>query len=159
MDGEARLKALLSLYHYYAHAEVMRFEFHRYELKEARQQSVDTPFPAPPDPKEAGPSAFSLYWFAALWPLVEGWGQLGLRDNDIDSHLKAAGHVSDLRRFRNVVYHFQPDWSHDARVLAFNNNKELVRWAMNLSNAFRAFFARANDKESAVWEWVDGSSQ
>ena len=91
-DDDGAIEALLSLYRYYEYAEVMRYEWHRYfHMGTERRHSVDTPFPAPPDPNTCGLSAFSIHWFAALYPLVEGWQHLGLRDEEIDDLMQQAG--------------------------------------------------------------------
>ncbi len=49
-------------------------------------------------------------WFASLWVVAEGFQQLNLRDNFIESILEnPPGHADLLRRCRNGVYHFQPE--------------------------------------------------
>lgn len=155
MDLDARIRAINSLYRYYAHAEVMRFEYHRYSLMPERpvSQSGEMPFPAPPDPKEHGVGAFSEHWFAALHVVIEGWQLLGLPDEDIQSRLESP-YLDQLRRFRNAVYHFQPLGLNDPRSVPFSTDLQLVLWAMSLSDAFRAFFSRSNDRNSAVAQWL-----
>jgi hypothetical protein len=69
--------------------------------------------------------------------------------------LVQADYVNDLRRFRNTAYHFQPEGINDPRVRPFHTNEELLRWALNLSNAFRDFFARANEKGSTARAWAN----
>jgi hypothetical protein len=60
-DSDERMKALLSFYRYYASAEVMRYEWHRYNTRSRVPWSgtPERPFPAPPDPREFGPGTFS----------------------------------------------------------------------------------------------------
>jgi hypothetical protein len=49
-------------------------------------------------------------WFASLWVAVEGYKELGLRDNFVDAILENPPNYADLlRRCRNGVYHYQPE--------------------------------------------------
>lgn len=115
MDGEARLMALLALHRYYAHAEILHHEWHRYlqaslvkaryarAMKDSPEEAAETEvdadhesswskaFPAPPDPKDYGITVLGAHWLAALYPLVEGWRELGIRDEEIDTQLQAQG--------------------------------------------------------------------
>ncbi|MBE7446595.1 MAG: hypothetical protein HS132_15720 [Planctomycetia bacterium] len=53
---------------------------------------------------------YTSQFFASLWVVVEGYNELTLRDNFVDSILRnPLGHADLLRRCRNGVYHFQPD--------------------------------------------------
>jgi hypothetical protein len=48
-------------------------------------------------------------WYASLWVVIEGWNELGLRDDAIDRLLTEHSSIAGLlRRYRNGVFHFQP---------------------------------------------------
>ena len=49
---------------------------------------------------------FMSYWYAALYVVVEGWGDLGLTDPAIDA-LLAADYKAKLRRHRNETCHYR----------------------------------------------------
>ena len=78
--------------------------------------------------------AFTHYWLASLYVVVEGWKELQLRHPEIDRLI--VEHEESLRRFRNAVYHFQlQDQKHRQffEVAKFN-------WAEQLHSLLRSFF-------------------
>jgi hypothetical protein len=71
--------------------------------------------------------------------VIEGWRELDLADGEIDG-LIASENTDLLRRFRNCVFHFQPEYD-DGRFLGFlDHADELVEWARSLHNAFARWF-------------------
>jgi hypothetical protein len=79
------------------------------------------------------------FFYLSLFVVIEGWRELGLDDEEIDG-LIASGNTALLRRFRNGVFHFQPDFD-DARFLGFLDDAENpVEWARTLHSAFARWF-------------------
>jgi hypothetical protein len=95
----------------------------RFFSSEATQEQVGEEF-----------TAFMLYWLASLFVVAEGWRELKLHDPNIDKML--GDHWDSLRRFRNAVFHFQPE---DRKHKQFFDVDKL-NWAESLHNALRAFF-------------------
>src|ERR1700730_6154865 len=48
---------------------------------------------------------FTMFWFAALFVVSEGWKELKIPDAEINALIDQ--HLDSLRLFRNAVYHFQ----------------------------------------------------
>jgi hypothetical protein len=78
---------------------------------------------------------YLTYWLAGLFVVAEGWKELGANYPDIDNSL--AEHWDSLKRFRNAVFHFQPN---DRKHMQFFE-VERFNWAKDLHEAWRAFFA------------------
>jgi hypothetical protein len=88
-------------------------------------------------------SALLAYWISSLHVLAEGWGILGLTDPAVDQ-LLASAHVDALRRYRNVVYHFQLELN-DPRFAALETSHEVIDWVLVLGGAFQDFFEHHSD--------------
>ena len=80
------------------------------------------------------------YWFAALYVVIEGWKDLGLRDEKIDKLLESP-FVETLRRFRNGMFHYQRSYQ-DARFQdwLFKSTDEAAAWARQVRDAFAHWF-------------------
>lgn len=98
-------------------------------------------------------------WYGALWAVVEGWTALNLTDHTIDTLLAAptgrtkkecrkvngaeqevAETYGDLlRRVRNAVLHFQPDYF-DHRWAEFVSQPNAAAWVQALQAAFDRWF-------------------
>lgn len=81
-----------------------------------------------------------LQFYAALWVAVEGWRECPLSDETVDELLADPAfdqNVQLLRRFRNGVYHYQPDLINE-RLLAFlREGEHAVTWAFLLHDEFK----------------------
>ena len=93
---------------------------------------------------EAG--LFLSYWYAALYVVIEGWTERGLQDAEIDKLLTSPNR-EHLRRYRNGVCHFQPQYL-DERFLEMMGSSDSVRWVRTLNHAFGRFFLQAPDRVS-----------
>jgi hypothetical protein len=85
--------------------------------------------------EEFGPEfmTFTLYWFASLFVVAEGWRGLNLTDPRIDNLINQ--HWDSLKLFRNAVFHYQrKDQKH---VQFFDADK--FNWGEALHAALRAF--------------------
>ena len=99
-----------------------------------------------PNPREWQSFALCAQWLASVWVVVEGWKKTQLIDPVINKLLDEYPDCCDLlRRFRNGVYHFQPN-IFDARLTALpTNGQETLMWVYALFYEFKRFF----------WEWPD----
>ena len=93
--------------------------------------------------------ALAAQWLASVPVLIEGWQKLGMSEGMINRLLNAYPDYCDLlRRFRNGVYHFQPE-IFDERLRAFpTNGQETLFWVLALFYEFKRF----------LWEWPDKHS-
>ena len=74
-----------------------------------------------------------------LYVVIEGWKELKLHDPVIDG-LLTSPNVDLLRRYRNGVFHFQPEYM-DKRFRGFvEEGTEPVAWVRELNKQFGRFF-------------------
>lgn len=79
------------------------------------------------------------YWYGGLYVVIEGWKELKLKDNIIDSLLDSPN-VDLLRRYRNGTFHFQRNYF-DERLLRFmRDGIDCVPWIRNLNQEFGRYF-------------------
>ncbi|MGA8658733.1 MAG: hypothetical protein WB586_21570 [Chthoniobacterales bacterium] len=132
----------LSVHHYFVVAARMQHHF------ESNPVAVEEPRGAPlQDPDLAafdlfsGPRGnFMYYWYASLYVVVQGFGNLRLTDPRINA-LLASPNVKALRRCWNGVFHFQPDYF-SKRLFEPMQSPDFVGWVRELMEAFHAYFAR-----------------
>ncbi len=77
---------------------------------------------------------FTMFWFATLFVVSEGWKELKMADTEINSLIDQ--HLDSLRLFRNAVYHFQKG---DRKHKQFFD-AEKFNWAEQMQAAYRRFF-------------------
>ena len=82
-----------------------------------------------------------MQFHAALWVAVEGWRASPLSNETVDELLTDPAfeqNVTLLRRFRNGVYHYQPEQINE-KVLAFlrDGSEHAVAWAFLLHDKFK----------------------
>src|ERR1700693_10046 len=73
--------------------------------------------------KDRGPNSpeiqtmfmYYSYWLAAFCVVLEGYERIGLKEPAIEAVLDSTK-IAILKRYRNGVYHFQPDYFLDDRV-------------------------------------------
>ena len=85
------------------------------------------------------PGIYMSYWYGGLYVVIEGWFELGLKDQVIDPLLKSPN-VALLKRYRNGIFHFQKDYM-DERFHEFMASNDCVPWVRHLTNAFGDYFA------------------
>lgn len=101
---------------------------------------------------------YTSQFFASLWVVVEGYNELTLRDNFVDSILRnPLGHADLLRRCRNGVYHFQPDLLASRLGDFLSATQSALAWVYALhSELIRVFWhfpERAGMTNVLVDEW------
>ena len=98
---------------------------------------------------------YQTYWFASLYVVIEGWEQIGLHDEDVDT-LRNTEKREVLRRYRNAVFHFQPNFN-DARFTDFLlNHKETYPWAVQLTDAITRFFTKHRQDLTGISVEIQG---
>jgi len=98
----------------------------------------------PTDRNEIESFLYFSYWYAGLFVVIEGWRELNLHDAVVDRLLESPN-VDLLRRYRNGVFHFQPDYF-DKRVTDFiAAARETVPWVRELTLQFGRFFLEWHD--------------
>ena len=79
-------------------------------------------------------NAFTMYWFASLFVVVEGWKSLKINEPQINEMVEE--HWVSLRLFRNAVFHYQPEDRKHRQFFDPDN----FNWAEKLHYALRDFF-------------------
>jgi hypothetical protein len=130
---------LLMLYRYFAYAAFMRSRFRRetdpewFKLLTADESGLLMFFLSPP-------GIYLMYSYAGIYLVIDGWRDLGLKDEKIDELLKSP-FVDRLRLFRNATFHYQKDllsWKH---LQFFGTEEERTEvWLKQLYSEFERFF-------------------
>ena len=81
-----------------------------------------------------------LHFYSALWVAIEAWRKCPLTDETIDELLTDPAfeqNVQLLRRFRNGVYHYQPDLINERVLAFFREGEHAAIWAFLLRGEFK----------------------
>lgn len=79
------------------------------------------------------------YWYGGLYVVIEGWKELALQDDAVNSLLDSPN-VGILRRYRHGVFHFQKEY-YDKRFTEFmTEGQNCVVWVRQLRKAFSNYF-------------------
>ncbi|MGO8794527.1 MAG: hypothetical protein ACLQLC_06870 [Candidatus Sulfotelmatobacter sp.] len=133
------------------------FSLHRYfiwsiEMREHYLQvgKQFSPTPSFFDNEVAGRAFMYLsYWYAGLFVVCEGWQELKLSDPEIDG-LLASSNLELLKRFRNGVYHFQPDYFDKRLMNPFVLGKDFDEWVESLTHAFARYLDACSKSQTAT---------
>lgn len=124
--------AIHTLHRYWIAANLMRRHFH------AAAAAGGQPFKLDSD-KGLEAFIYMSYWYGGLYVVIEGWRELGLEDDTIDSLLES-GNVALLRRYRNGVFHYQADYF-DPRLRGFvEEGESSVEWVRGVNDQFGRYF-------------------
>jgi hypothetical protein len=131
---------VLMLYRYFAYAAFMRSRFRResdpewFKMLTADESGLLMFFLSPP-------GIYLMYSYAGIYLVIEGWRDLGLKDEKIDELLKSP-FVDRLRLFRNATFPYQKNllsWKH---LQFFGTEEERTEvWLNQLYSEFERFFA------------------
>ena len=84
---------------------------------------------------------YMSYWYGGLYVLIEGWKELKLSDQKVNSLIESPN-VDLLRRYRNGIFHFQKDY-YDKRFMDFMSEGEnCAVWVRQLRKAFGDYFLK-----------------
>jgi len=82
---------------------------------------------------------YMSYWYSGLYVVIEGWQELNLYDEKINSLIESP-YVELLKRYRNGVFHFQKK-DFDNRFSNFIDvGEETSNWIFKLNNEFSRYF-------------------
>ena len=130
--SEEKDMEISNLYRYFIWADRMKNAF-----DDVLQQNIREV--VPPARFDLEYNLYMSYWFGALYVVIEGWQQLGLKDKRIGALLNSKN-VQLLRRYRNGVFHFQKDYF-DERFLGFlRDGINRIEWIRKLHQEFDRFF-------------------
>ncbi|GAB7025300.1 hypothetical protein [Geotalea toluenoxydans] len=86
--------------------------------------------------------AHSSQWFASLYVVIEGWGELKLQDAAIEKLLSEFDALQSLlRRYRNGVFHFQPNLLDKRFTELAKSTYNWTRWIRVLHDEFVRYFS------------------
>jgi len=135
--GVQHRRATFTLHRYFLWANRMRTHFD--DLLKKRIQR--TAMGEKADQFYIEETMYMSYWYGGLYVVIEGWKQLGLSDPAVDTLLRSRN-VALLKRYRDGVYHFQPEY-YDERFMAFIvKGEHVAQWVRTLNAAIGAFFLR-----------------
>lgn len=121
----------MALNYYLSWAEAMSTRFAALETN-AIQNGVE-------DTQVGDIFMYFCYWLAAMYVVIEGYREIGLKDPAIDALLNP-DKIAILKRYRHGVYHFQPDYVFGTRYSGlFAIAAEIMPWLTELRIAARAF--------------------
>ncbi len=77
--------------------------------------------------------------YALLYVVIEGYTEMGYKDERLDSLLAEGEYVDCLRKFRNAIFHFQKQPINE-KLLGFIEAKDSEFWVRAVHNEFNRFF-------------------
>lgn len=124
-----RKTELFTLHRYFIWADRMRVHFDNTQNKEKMDKQrfdIDS-------------FLYMSYWYGGLYVVIEGWKELALQDNAVNSLLNSPN-VDLLKRYRHGVFHFQKEY-YDPRFTEFmTEGRNCVVWVRQLREAFSNYF-------------------
>jgi hypothetical protein len=103
-------------------------------------QQYDAYEPPADEPAVGLQFVLMLKWYASLYVAIEGWSKCPLSDATVDELLRdpAFDHnLQLLRRFRNGVYHYQPELINDKLLGFLREATQTVAWAFLIHSEFK----------------------
>ena len=146
---------LVALYNHWCHADCIRV-FIREKVPD-RERDPDLPAAL----AELGDLSSSMsrlvVWYSLIYVVVEGYIELELRDEELDKLLANEELVGSLRRFRNSVFHYQPELIPKKHV-EFLKSEGSEHWMRALNRAFDRFFLVNLPIREQLAQFREGSS-
>lgn len=131
---------VLTLYRYFAYATHMRSMFRRetdpewFKMFTKDESGLLMFFYSPP-------GIYFLYSYAGIYLVIEGWRDLGLKDNKIEELIESP-FVDSLRLFRNATFHYQREFISWKHLQFFGTEEEQTeKWLNQVYKEFERFFA------------------
>ena len=121
--------SLITLHRYYIWANKLRVDFQ--DILKNKNKISKAQY-------EVESLMYMSLWYGTLYVVIEGWQNLKLKDQVIDSLLKSK-YTNLLKRYRNGVFHFQKKYK-DKRFDDLDKEKDAVKWIINLNKEFGRFF-------------------
>lgn len=118
--------------HYFDPADMLRAAYVKAERSRSARNEVSW---------RDGRAVNSLsLWFALLYPVIEGYQELGLQDATVDLLLGRTDMVGHLRVFRNGRFHYQRKPDKLIGFLSYDDGAGF-EWADQLHRAFEVLFS------------------
>jgi hypothetical protein len=92
--------------------------------------------------------------YGLIYVVIEGFRELGCKDESVEKLLAEGDYVNLLRRFRNGVFHYQTE-PMDKRLLDFITRENSGRWMRDTHKALGTFLER----ELSIKEGIQRYSQ
>lgn len=125
---------LLSLHRHWLHADA---------IKETMFSKIQLDRSIPYALRKIGIDWSSIFrlevYYALLYVVIEGYRDLNIEDNKINSLLKETEYIDALRVFRNGIFHYQKDPIPE-KVLRFLELKDSEIWIKEINKAFKSYF-------------------
>lgn len=135
-DRKAMRLPIASLYKHWITADAVRSRMH------LETKAPDDMPPALVEEAQKWSQVQTMAVFYGLfYVVIEGYRELGLKDEAIDALLGANDYEARLRRFRNAVFHYQED-PFDKRLIEFLDAGDSEHWGKALYEAFEKFFEK-----------------
>lgn len=129
-----QIHPMLALHRYLAWADAMRAHSEKV-MPAAQGKGLD-------DVNVGLALMYFAYWFSTLYVVIEGYRSLKLNDDAIEKLLEDKDKVDILRRYRNTIFHFQPEYFDDRNVAFMNSANTILPWLKELRIAFAKFIER-----------------
>lgn len=120
---------LITLHRYYIWTNKMRTDFDSHLENENR---------IPRAQFEIEAFMYMSLWYALLYVVIEGWQELKLKDDKIDSLLKS-DNVGLLKSYRHGIFHFQKKYK-SSKLEKLDKKREAAKWMRDLNKEFGRFF-------------------
>lgn len=131
-DLKQKENEILSLHKYFLWANEMRVNFDNVlHIKEKNEVDKDKRF--------IKLNLYMSYWYGALYVVVEGWEELELKDDKIDSLLNSQNKYL-LGRYRNGVFHYQRKYFDERFIEFIRDGEDCVNWVRDLNQEFGRYF-------------------
>lgn len=126
-----RDEELVALYRYFVWANNMKVNFEE-TLKRTGVVDLDSP-------DGFYVAMYMSLWYGCLYVVIEGWRDLGLNDQEVESFL-ASPNVDLLKRYRNAAFHYQKKYFHEKFTAFLRASEATASWVRGIHNAFAAYF-------------------
>ncbi len=116
--------------HYFYPADLMR-EHHREAIRDL------DPKARPATWRDGAAVSYWRLWFASLYVVVEGYGELKLRHDAVEPLLSRTDYVQALKLFRNGTFHYRKTPDKLLQLIDYDDG-EVMKWADRLHLALGA---------------------
>lgn len=129
-----------TLHRYFIWADRMRVHFD-YILKNSKDSFSESL----KKKEEIDTFLYMSLWYGMFYVLIEGWLQLGFKDEKIDELLKSKN-VKLLKRYRNGVFHFQKEYYDKRFTKLMTEGEDIAVWIRDLRDEFSRWFLVIHEK-------------
>lgn len=136
------LDGFWALHRYFIYADRMRLHFYSaLAQKHKYEKDIDEVY--------LELNMYMSIWYSHLFVVIEGWKDLKLTDENVDSLLTDVDRIDALRLFRNGTFHFQKEYD-TKKFLPFLKDSSNVQWTSDLRDALGKFFIKEFKKHKLI---------